>query len=841
MVLIFFFAPPVQAQLGDSSDAPGAVQVDPIPLDQIPPSPPLSPEVALKTFKLQPGFHLETVACEPLVHDPIALTFGGDGRVWVVEMSGYMPNVDGVGEDQPVGKIVVLEDSHGDGHLDKRIVFAEHLVLPRAIALVGDGLLVGEPPRLWFYPILEGNKAGRRIEVAKDFGSNYSPEDAPNGLMWGLDNWIYCACHATRYRYADGDWQSGATIMRGEWGITQDDYGRIVYNSNEDQFRIDLVPGEYLLRNPNYRFQRGVDVDPIHDQTVWPIHMTPGVNRGYWKNILRPDGTLRKTTAACGPLIYRGDNFPAEYRGNAFVCEPAGNLIIRDILAEKDGRMTGYEAYQHEDFLASTDERFRPTSLYNGPDGALYITDLYRGVLEHRISVTTYLRRQIKARHLENPLGLGRIYRLYYGDVPPRRQTLAELDSAQLVGKLASPLGWVQDTAQRLLVERANAIVAPALRVQAIQSTNPVTQVHSAWTLEGMNQLDVETVLTLLSASHPKVRAAAIRLCEQFWKSPQAAQLLTRLQALAESDANPDIQRQLAFTFGQIPGNDGSRGMLAVADRAAGDPLVVEALASGLYQRETAFLELLVNHGQEQRPGRDALLGNLAQCVVNGRDTQEINHALELAASFPDWRQNAILEGMAARVSPDYANGFRPKPKPLYFAAKPAGLIALEANEKLHGILNRITPLIAWPGKPGYVPPSPLLPLTVEAQKRYELVRQLFAGTCAACHQPTGLGKPGLAPPLADSEWVLGPEQRLARIVLQGAEGPITASGVFFDSSMPSWAAFDDNQLAGILTYIRRSWENSAPTVEPEAIAAVRAGTTKRQRAWTATELSGIH
>jgi mono/diheme cytochrome c family protein len=252
-------------------------------------------------------------------------------------------------------------------------------------------------------------------------------------------------------------------------------------------------------------------------------------------------------------------------------------------------------------------------------------------------------------------------------------------------------------------------------------------------------------------------------------------------------------------------------------------------------------LELLDNHGQEQHTGRDALLGGLAQCVVNGRNTQEINHALELAASFADWRQNAILEGMAARVSPDYANGFRPKPKPLYFAAKPAGLIALEANGELSGILNRITPLIAWPGKPGYVPPSPLPPLTVEAQKRYELGRQLFAGTCAACHQPTGLGKPGLAPPLADSEWVLGPEQRLARILLQGAEGPITASGVFFDSSMPSWAAFNDNQLAGILTYIRRSWENSAPTVEPEAVAAVRAGTTHRQRAWTAAELSGIH
>jgi mono/diheme cytochrome c family protein/glucose/arabinose dehydrogenase len=841
VVLIVLFTGPVQAQLGDSRDTPGALQTDPIPLDRIPPSPPLSPELALKTFRLQPGFHVELAACEPLVHDPIALTFGADGRVWVVEMSGYMPNVDGVGEDQPVGKIVVLEDPHGDGHLDRRIVFADHLVLPRAIALVGGGLLVGEPPHLWFYPIIDGNKAGRRSEVASDFGSNYSPEDAPNGLMWGLDNWIYCACYATRFRYADGDWQRGATILRGEWGIAQDDFGRIVYNSNEDQFRIDLVPAEYLLRNPNYRFQRGARVDPIEDQTVWPMHMTPCVNRGYWKNILRPDGTLAKTTAACGPLIYRGDNFPPEFRGNAFVCEPAGNLIIRDILVEKDGLMTGHKAYLHEDFLASTDERFRPTSLYNGPDGALYITDLYRGVLEHRISVTTYLRRQIKSRSLEHPLGLGRIYRVFHGDAPPRLQRLAELSSAQLVGKLASPEGWVQDTAQRLLVERANASVAPALRLQAIQSTDPVTQVHSAWTLEGMNQLDVETVLALLSSARPKVRANAVRLSERFLKSPQVSQLLARLLALAEADADPGVLRQLAFTFGQVAGADGVRGMLAVADRATTDPLVTEALASGLSEREPAFLDMLVHHWQEQRPGHDSLLGVLAECVVNSRNTQDINHLLELAVSCPGWRQDAILEGIATRVSPESQNGFRPKPKPMYFTAKPAGLIALEANEKLHGILGRITPLIAWPGKPGYVPSPPLAPLTAASQQRFDLGRQLFAGTCAACHQPTGLGQSGLAPPLADSEWVLGPEQRLARILLQGAEGPMTVAGTDFDSSMPSWAAFDDNQLAGILTYIRRSWENAAPPVEPKTIAAIRAGTAQRRRAWTTAELSAVH
>ena len=271
------------AQQGDVRDAPGTVQQDPVPADKIPPAPPLAPEAALKTFKTQAGFHIDIAACEPLVQNPIAMAFAPDGRAWVVEMSGYMPNVEGRGEDQPVGKIVVLEDSHGGGHWDRRVVFADKLVLPRALALVRGGLLVAEPPHLWFYEIVDGNKAGKRTELARDLGNNYNPQGEANGLMWGLDNWIYCACYPRRFRNTDGEWQSGPALQRGEWGISQDDFGRLVYNSNEDQFRVDLIPGEYLLRNPNYHSALGVNVDPIHDQTVWPIHITPGVNRGYWK------------------------------------------------------------------------------------------------------------------------------------------------------------------------------------------------------------------------------------------------------------------------------------------------------------------------------------------------------------------------------------------------------------------------------------------------------------------------------------------------------------------------------------------------------------------------------
>jgi mono/diheme cytochrome c family protein/glucose/arabinose dehydrogenase len=822
----------LQAQRGDQRDTPGSVQIDPIPIDKVPPQPVLSPEEALRAFKIQPGFHIELVASEPLVHDPIALAFAPDGRVWVVEMSGYMPNVDGVGEDKPVGKVVILESSHNDGHLDKRVVFADHLVLPRAVALVRDGVLIGEPPHLWYYSIVDGDKPGARTEVANDFGSDYNPQNTANGLMWSLDNWIYCASYTKRLRNTDGDWLSGPTTRRGEWGISQDDYGRLVYNSNEDQFRMDLVPSEYIQRNPNYHHAFGLNVDPIHDQTVWPVHMTPGVNRGYWKGILRPDGTLAKTTAACGPLIYRGDNFPPEYRGNAFVCEPAGNLVMRDILVETNGTMTGHEAYKNEEFIASTDERFRPVSLYNGPDGALYLVDFHRGALEHRLSVTTYLRRQIKARGLEQPLGLGRIYRITYGTNIPVRPALQDLNSAQLVEKLGSPNGWIQDTAQRLLVERDNANVLPTLKAQALHSTNPLTQIHTVWTLDGMGQVDKKTVFSLLANPQPKVRATAIRLSETFLRGPQSDEFFKHLIPMAEKDLDPDVQLQLGFTFGQIIRPEARHGLRLVAENSASRPLVREAIISGLYQRELEFAEQLALEWKDEQSGRVALLEGLAECIAASRSTNQIARLLEVASVAVGWQQTAILDGMNARI--------HAKSKKIYFASEPKGLSQMHSHPKLAGRIEKLERLLTWPEQNGYVPPPFVPALTADEQRHYDLGHKLFNATCAACHQPTGLGSPGVAPPLVDSEWVLGSEERLARIVLQGAQGPIKAAGVSFDSTMPSWASFNDEQLAGILTYIRRDWEQGATAINPESVKAVRQATANRDSAWTEAELSKI-
>ena len=431
------FALSIADSIAQNGDKAGEKQVSLVPADKIPPAPVLTPEEALKSFKLAPGFRIELVASEPLIHDPVAIQFAPDGKIWVLEMSGFMPNADGIGEDKPVGKIAVIEDTDGDGKMDKRVVFADGLVMPRALSLVRDGLLVAEPPRLWFLRDTDGDgKSDEKVEVAKDYGDTKNPEHTANGLMWAMDNWIYSANHTTRFRNDDGEWRREPTTFRGQWGISQDNFGRLVYNSNSDQYRMDVVPSHYLRRNPNYRTPAGLNVDPIRNQTTWPIRVTPGVNRGYQQGILRPDGTLSRFTAACGPAIYRGDNFPAEFQGNAFVCEPSANLVKRNILQDENGMITGRHAYTNAEFLASTDERFRPVNLNNGPDGALYIVDLYRGILQHRIYLTSYLRAQAESRELQQPTGLGRIYRIVADGPAPKPVTLAKVSGWNWCEKL---------------------------------------------------------------------------------------------------------------------------------------------------------------------------------------------------------------------------------------------------------------------------------------------------------------------------------------------------------------------------------------------------------------------
>jgi glucose/arabinose dehydrogenase/mono/diheme cytochrome c family protein len=586
LFILLIAASPLAAQRGDKRQQ----QVAPVPSEKIPPAPPLSAEAALKTFKLPAGFRIELVASEPLVEMPVALTFDPDGRIWVVEMRGFMPNLEGKGEEEPVGRVVILEDTDGDGRMDKRTIFLDGLVMPRAVCIVRDGALVGEPPNLWFCRDTDGDgTCDEKTSVASDFGNRKNPEHCASGLLWAQDNWIYSLYHTNRYRNTTGKWERQPTINRVQWGLSQDDFGRLFYTANSDHLRGDLVPSQYVDERGLTNKLTGLGTKIAQDQSVWPIRVTPGVNRAYEPKQLRADGTLATFTAACGTCIYRGDALPADFYGNAFVCEPAANLVRRDVLSEKDGVIVAKNAYHQAEFFASTDERFRPVNVYTGPDGALYIADMYHGIIQHRTYVSSYLHKQIEARGLDRPQNQGRIYRIVHqSKAPGPRPGLRSASVSELVKHLSHPNGWWRDTAQRLLIERADRSVLPALKSVLGNTTNTHARLHALWTLEGLAGLDIATLQTALDDKEPKIRAASIRLAEPFLRNPKlgAGPLLEKILQL-KNDLTADVQIQLALTLGELEQNAIIQTALTNLAKSAKFPLAQAAARFSLASRES--------------------------------------------------------------------------------------------------------------------------------------------------------------------------------------------------------------------------------------------------------------
>ena len=319
------------------------------------------PVISLADYKVADGFELQLAASEPLLNAPVSMDFDNNGRMWVVEMTSYMPNLEGTGEDAPTGRIVILEDLDKDGVADHEKVFLDSLVMPRAIALVYGGVLYAEPPNLWFVQ-LNGDKPGKRTLVDSLFSVGGNPEEQPNGLLMDIDNWIYNAKSNFRYQLKDGHWLKEPTSFRGQWGITKDNFGRLYYNFNTVQLIGDYVLPNTVISNPYLKPRESINQILTDDQHVYPLHPTT-VNRGYEKGILNKDSMLVAFTAACGPLIYRGNQFPDSYHQNAFVCEPAANLVKRDILDFNRIKTTATQAWDDREFLASTDEGFRPVKM----------------------------------------------------------------------------------------------------------------------------------------------------------------------------------------------------------------------------------------------------------------------------------------------------------------------------------------------------------------------------------------------------------------------------------------------------------------------------------------------
>jgi mono/diheme cytochrome c family protein/glucose/arabinose dehydrogenase len=800
------------------------------------PVPLLTADETLKTFKLPPGFRIEVVAEEPLVQHPVAMAFAPDGKIWVCEMRGYMPNVEGTGETKPNGRVSALEDTDGDGRMDKSTVFWDGIVLPRAISLVRDGVLVAVPPNVWYCKDTDGDgRSDSRRSIAQDYGVRGNVEHQPNGLIHGLDNWLYNADYDKRFRLKGKEWLIDEYEDSGQWGISQDDWGRLFTNNNSNYLRMNYVAPHYLVRNPHFR-PAGVNVEVDHNQLVWPAHAT-AINRGYRPGILREDGTLKNFTGACSPLVYRGGLFGPEFDSNVFVSEVTANVIRRAVLTEKDGVVTGKNAYDQAEFLTSTYERFRPVSLYNGPEGALYICDMHHGLIQHREYETPYLREQYLARDLEKYLRTGRIYRVVPDNGPtPKGPNLAKATSEQLVQFLADRNGFVRDMSQQLLVERNDEAALSPLREMAAQAENPLARVHALWTLEGMGNLSPDVLIAALKDTHGKVRANAIRLSETFM--PQDTGLTSEVLKLS-ADEDADVQLQFALSVSAVNTPDASAAVADVVTAAADSQYVRDAAMSGMKGRELEFLERLLNDDRwaEKQNGRDVMLAVLTRCVMAEGKPDRVMRLTDLIASqtapTQAWRQLAMVESFP-EINPK-----RPVRNVVKLTTRPSSLDALSASpdQKVREGTVRVAHVLMWPGK--RVNSATRRSLSQAEQDRFDAGRIVYAQVCGNCHKPDGMGQAGLAPPLVDSDWVLGDQQRLIKIVLHGLRGPVKVNDQVWELDMPHLRILSDKEIASVLTYVRHEWLHDASSVTPQDVAKLRERYKDRVDAWTAQELTG--
>jgi mono/diheme cytochrome c family protein/glucose/arabinose dehydrogenase len=843
------------------------------------PAPVLPPAEALRTFSMPPGYRLELVASEPLIQDPIAIDWDPAGRLWAIELPGYMRDIRASGEYEPIGRIVVLEDSNGDGAMDRRTVFADGLIQPRAMTVLEQGVLVGEPPNIWLMRDTDGDlRSDRKDLVAAGYGRRETNVEVnANALLWGLDNRIHMAGTGADMvlRYVDRAFQVQRSLSRGQWGATQDDAGRIYRNHNESVLHVDLVATPYFARNPALLRTRGSHEalqDPAGNiNDVWPAHQTPGTNRAYQQGLLRADGTLAAYTAACAPTVYRGDRLPAGLQGNVFVAEPTANVVSRFILADDGTTLRARKATPRAEFLSSTDERFRPVYLSNAPDGTLYVVDMYRGIIQHHAYITEYLRDQIASRGLEQPIGLGRIYRVVHDGTRRDRTALpAKVPSSQLVGLLSRASGWWRDTAQRLLVERGDQSVAPALTALVGAAPDWRTRVHALWTLDGLNAVTTATAAKALADSSRDVRVAAARVSER-WLGEKDHSLQSRVIALGD-DQDWAVRQQAVASMGALPPGLRERSIAAVLEHRALDPIVADTALSGLRGSEAAVLTMLLRREAERTPAREAAITVVAATIARSAEESPVLAMFESAADSarPEWQRAALLRGLevalagaampgpappargpgaatmpcatcpGGRAGPGGAYAFpRPadwpsatgrsnapvlrltrEPKPLTDLAAGAGELSARAS----ALLGRVT----WPGKTGDA--GAAKPLTPAQQQQFDRGRDVYRTVCAGCHQPDGRGMDRIAPSLIGSPFALAPAEIPIRIVMHGKEG---ATGLM----PPVGASLDDEQIASVLTYVRREWGQTADPIDATQVRGVRTASAGRTRPWTDAEL----
>ncbi len=578
------------------------------------PVPPRSPADEQRAFVLPPGYRMELVLSEPDIVTPAVVEFDGNGRMYVAEFVSYMLDADGNGAHDPISRITRFESTRGDGHYDKRTVFADHLVLPRMILPLEDGVILTnetDSDDVIKLSDTDGDGVADKREVVYSgvgTGRDGNLEHEQNGFVWGLDNWIYSTYNAFRFRWTPRGFVREPTGPNGaQWGVAQDDDGKMwfVCGGCEHGPTNYEIPVQYSA-NPIVRDRREPDFD-----VVWPITGLSDTQGGMGR-VRMPVGVLNHFTAGAGDEIVRGDRLPADLYGDLLVGEPVGRLVRRAKIVKSEGLTELRNAYRNSEFILSSDPYFRPVNFRNAPDGTVFVVDMYHGIIQDSQWTLpgSYLRRKIEQYRLDTVIDRGRIWRLRYDGLPAVPPTPAQPNAmptpgspavpgiepdftpphmygetpAELVAHLSHPNGFWRDMAQRLLVLAQDTSVVPALQRLVRNPDNLLGRFHAMWTLEGLDALDAGLVREALKDPNPRMRVQAIRASESLYKAGNKS-FDADYRALAK-DSDPDVAIQAMLTLNRFKAADIAE--VVAAAQAANGAEGVKQIGDWIVRQQTA-------------------------------------------------------------------------------------------------------------------------------------------------------------------------------------------------------------------------------------------------------------
>jgi putative membrane-bound dehydrogenase-like protein len=618
----------------------------------------LGPDESLRSIRVAEGLEVELVASEPLLMDPVNIAFGPDGKLWVAEMSDYPQGADGQGS--PGGRVRYLEDTDQDGRFDKSTLFLEGLRYTTGVEPFGKGVLVSSTPEVFYVEIdPQTGRAGKRTTLLDGFGDG-NPQHVVNGFAVGIDNWVYVNGDKTGdirslatgkvvpMSGRDGRFKPRTGELETECGMTQhlrsrDDVGHWFGGANYCPFWHYLLEERYLARNPHVPAPRPwKDIYGSYYPAVYPASRITGKFNDLF--------TANRFTSACSPMPYRDQRLGDGSKETMFACEPVHNLVHRARLVPEglSFRAERFPADEHSEFFASTDPWCRPVRVITGPDGAVWVADMYRQVIEHPEWIPDAWLDRLDVRAGRDK---GRIYRVYpagqrpTGEAIPR---LANLSSAELVKLLGYDNGWHRDTAQRLLIERQAKELIPAIE-QGVSSPRGLEAIHSLGTLEGLGGLRPEVLRQALRHPEPDVRIWGLRLAEGFLPGEEE---LTRGVLQQASDGDERVRFQAAFSLGYLGTPESARVLGRLAATVGDDPWWRTAVLSSASKEPITILETVLSNSAEDQD-RGALIDGLLATAVGQLGKAAIDRLLLAILPGVDqpvepWQQRALSSVMDA-------------------------------------------------------------------------------------------------------------------------------------------------------------------------------------------------